>query len=331
MGHRNAGRDLFALTLSHNGTLLAVNGRNGIELWDLRTGTMKREVKLEEKQAAESLIFVEKDRWIAVATATTLPVESPKQKSYKYRHEVGIWSTASGKFVKSMRGQTEAPRFPISAAPPHALLSVDYEDTLRIWNLKTGQLEASWATPPGHPSGDGKLLLREGTAPGRLELWKIGSPDSEAREFVYRSPLCAEPFVGGRDDRKPEFKGLITANGWIENDETFTRVSYVAPDCSLVDTTLSDFKTPEGATQYLERLAAKAAEVIETGLPKDAWERVFLGKRMVVRFAGRRSSPGLFVVMWVEGRYFHQISSMSLPLALAMEREYFPKKPRTNP
>src|SRR5262249_34588190 len=159
-----------------------------------------------------------------------------------------------------------------------SLLAVDFENHLFVWNIESGKLTATWETPGGHPSGDGKLLLREGDTAGKLELWKIGDPDEKVRPFTYKSPLCNESFLDSSG--KAKFDHLFWADGFNEDDGPSGTRGYVAEDCTRLNFTRSYYKSAESAEHHFKKVGAEAAEVIETGPPKDLWMQTFLGPRM---------------------------------------------------
>jgi hypothetical protein len=201
------------------------------------------------------------------------------------------------------------------------LIAVDYSDYLRLWDLGSGELSETWETPSGHPSADGKLFLREGGAPGRLELLEIGGADESVRAFEYRSPLCAERFTGEIAENKVKFEGLAMFDGRNDDDEWWSGSSYIAQDCTPIASTHSKFKSQERAEQVLNGRAAQATEILEKRSVQKPSAAVFLGERIVARFANKHSPNGTFRILWVEDNYLCEITSSSLPLALAMERQ----------
>jgi WD40 repeat protein len=316
-----------ALALSRDGTLLALGCRDGvIELWTVPTkGGMRR---LAEGVQVESVLFAHQDQWIVALTATALPPQ-PKQRLRKYKREIAVWDSASGNKLKTFKAVAELDelRFGLTSGGPHLLLATDFKNHLRAWDLDSGELKATWETSSGHPSADGKLLLREGGAPGQLELWKIGSPDGEALPFAYKSPLCAESFTDHKKNVK--FEALFMADGFSDDEQPFgssATQGYVAQDCTRVNVTRLSFKTNERARQELDQEVTQAIEVLEKGPPKDNWAQVFLGERTVLRFPRGAYALGPFAVIWLEGTSLIEIKSSSLPVALAMEKQMLERK-----
>ncbi|HKV92370.1 MAG TPA: WD40 repeat domain-containing protein [Candidatus Angelobacter sp.] len=313
------------LALNHEGTLLATSETGGITLRDVRSNAIRRQIKLPEEQEAERLLFVHEDEWIAAQTAQTLPVESPKQHFYKYRREVGVWKIADGEKLPFFHGDTDELEYSLTLVQSHLLAATDYKDHLRLWNLETGALESSWDTPAGHLSADGKFLLRPGGAPGRLELWEIGSRDEKIRTFVYRSPNCAESLASGTSDNEPKFTNLFIADGESEEGAhigSYSALGYAAPDCSRLNYSRSSYSSPERAQQELERRKAFAKKILETGPPKGIWQQALMGPRVVAEFSTRPSWPVVYGVMWVEGNSYYEISSISLDAVLALEKQF---------
>jgi hypothetical protein len=155
-----------------------------------------------------------------------------------------------------------------------------------------------------------------------LELLEIGDSDESARAFEYRSPLCAERTAVEIGAKKVDFQDFgILADGWNDEREHTGWSSSVAPDCTPVGFSHTEFKSAERAKNELNRQAGLATEVLEKGPPKDFWQQAFLGERVVARFANRHSQSDTMVVMWVEDNVFYRISSSSLTLGLAMERQ----------
>jgi WD40 repeat protein len=313
--------DRKALALSGNGNLLAV-GHDGIELWDLQKNAIVRKIQLGEREHAESVIFADNDHKIVADIATALPAEQAKHGLLQFKYHFVVWSVASGEKRKSFARPSKELRFPLTFVAPRMLITVDYGDYLRLWDLDSGELTETWETPSGHPSADGKLFLREGGAPGRLELLEIGGPDESARAFEYRSPLCTERISDEAGSKKVNFQdfGLII-DGWNDEREHTGWSSSVAPDCTPVGFSHTDFKTAQRARNDLNRQTSLATEVLEKGPPKDFWQQAILGDRVVARFANKHSQSDTMAVMWVEDNVFYRISSSSLMLALAMERQ----------
>lgn len=314
-----------ALALNRDGSLLALGTWSDIELWAVPAGKVIS--KLADGMMTESLLFTPQDQRIVALTATALP-PLPKQRFQKYKREIGVWDSASGKKLKMFKADADLNELRFGLAiGGHLLLTTDFEDRLRAWDLDSGELKGTWETSSGHPSGDGKVLLREGGAPGQLELWEIGSPDEKARPFAYKSPLCAESFVDDKGNVK--FDGLFIADGSSDEEEPFGSSStqgYVAQDCTRVNITRLSFKTEERARLALEHEVDQAMEVLEKGPPKDERQRVFLGERRVLRFPKRGSALGSFAVIWLDGTTLREITSLSLPVALAMERQVIKKR-----
>jgi WD40 repeat protein len=313
--------DRNALALNGNGNLLAV-GHDGIELWDLQKTAIVRKIQLGEREHAESLIFADNDQRIVADIATALPVKQARHGILQFKYHFVVWSVASGAKRKSFAGANQDLQFPLTFVAPRMLITVDYGDYLRLWDLESGELTETWETPSGHPSADGKLFLRDGGAPGRLELLEIGDSDESARAFEYRSPLCAERTAVEIGAKKVDFQDFgILADGWNDEREHTGWSSSVAPDCTPVGFSHTEFKSAERAKNELNRQAGLATEVLEKGPPKDFWQQAFLGERVVARFANRHSQSDTMVVMWVEDNVFYRISSSSLTLGLAMERQ----------
>ncbi|HEX3585880.1 MAG TPA: hypothetical protein VH024_07780, partial [Candidatus Angelobacter sp.] len=154
------------------------------------------------------------------------------------------------------------------------------------------------------------------------ELLEIGGADESARAFEYRSPLCAERFTDKVDAKKVKFESFgFIADGWNDEREHTGWSSYVAPDCTPVGFSHTDFKSAERAKRELDRQTGLATEVLEQGPPEDLWQQAILGDRVVARFANKHSHSDTMVVMWVEDNVFYRISSSSLTLGLAMERQ----------
>jgi len=318
--------DGHTLALNHQGTVLATS-ENGIVLRDVGTNTLLREIKLAEGQSAERLLFVNEDRWIAALTAQILPVENPKQQFQHYHHhrEIGLWKVSNGEKLP-VHAETEEIQYSLTLVQSHLLAFSDYSNHLRFWNLETGGLESSWDTPGGHPSRDGKLLLRPGGSPGRLELWEIGSSDEKARAFVYRSPNCAESLASGTSDGKPQFDTLFIADGMSEEGArfgTFSTIGYVAQDCTPLHYSRSTYNSPERAKQEFEKVLSSAKEILENGRARDLADDGSRGVRAILRFAGKQSSSEGGAVIWTKGSTFSMISSSSLEAALALEKEFF--------
>ncbi len=314
-----------ALALNRDGSLLALGTWSGIELWAVPAA--KAVSKLADGMITESLLFTTQDQLIVALSATPLP-PLPKQRFQKYKREISVWDSASGKKLKMFKADAylNELRFGLTIGG-HLLLATDFEDHLRAWDLDSGELKGTWETSSGYPSGDGKVLLREGGAPGQLELWEIGSPDEKARPFEYKSPLCAESFVD--DEGNVKFDGLFIADGSSDEEQPFGSSSthgYVAQDCTRVNITRLSFKTEERARQELKHEVDQAIEVLEKGPPKDEGQRVFLGERRVLRFPRRDSALGPFAIIWLDGSSLREITSSSLPVALAMEKQVMKKR-----
>jgi WD40 repeat protein len=313
-----------ALALNGDGRLLALGCWDGVELWTLPAKDAVR--RFAEGVQVESVLFAHQDEWIVALTASALPPQ-PKQRLQEYRREIAVWDSASGNKLKTFKTDAlDELRFGLTSGGPYLLLATDFKDHLRAWSLDSGELKATWETSSGHPSADGKFLLREGGALGQLELWEISSPDEKARPFAYKSPLCAKSFADDKGTIK--FEGLSIADGVSDEDEplgSYSGHNYVAQDCTPLNVTRLSYKTAGRARQELDREVAQTIEVLEKGLPKDAsWQGV-LGERRVLRFPRRGPTPGPFAVIWLQGNSIIEINSPALPVALAGEKQFLEK------
>lgn len=311
-----------ALALNHDGSSLALAGSDGIEIWTVALPMVEPRIRLAKKKSVERLLFVDGTQELAALEATPLPPE-PKQTILKFKREVVLWNYVTGQKLKTFEGDPGELRFPLAIGDRNSLFAVDYHDHLFVWNIDSGRLAATWETPAGHLSGDGKSLLRETGQPGKLDLWEIGTPDEQSRSLVYRSPLCGEP-LSGNGAAKPKFQPTFIADGESEEGAplgSFNVQGYVAQDCTTVGVSRSTFNSPERAKREFDGRAAHAAEILETGPPRGLSAETFSGPRMVVRFAGLHSEPATYVVMWVRGDSFGEISSLSLAAVLAFEEE----------
>ena len=317
-----------ALALNQDGTLLATNGPESIELWDTRTGSIAKRFRIAEGWA-ERFLFTPENGWLVAQTAQTLPLESPRQHTYKYRREIGVWNIASGEKIRSFSGPAEEIRFSLTLIRSHTLAATDYTDHLYFWNLETGVLESIWDSPMGHPSTGGELLLHEGGEPGQLQLWKIGGSHEKARSFAYRSAVCAQDLVAGSASGKPKFELLFYADGSVDEEEfgSFSSIGYVAADCSRLHYSRSAYKSPQRAEQELEQRIAMAEKIIARGTKPPGWEH-WLPSRTVACLSRKYSWPCMNVVMWVDGNALYEISSVSLPAVLALEAHFLEKDGR---
>lgn len=251
-----------ALALNEDGTLLLLGSWDGVELWTLgATGSTRN---LVENITAESVLFARRDQWIVALTAIALPFKANKHVR-EYKREIGVWDRQSGKKLKTLQpnGPLHELQFGLSSGGPDFVLASDFKDHLYAWDLETGALKGSWNTLAGHPSSDGKLLLRPGGLPGELELWEIGSPDSDARTFVYKSPLCASSLQDANG--KVRFDALGIGDGQSADDEPFgsySNAGYVAQNCTPVGVTRLSYKTEERALHEMQRRVDLALEVL---------------------------------------------------------------------
>lgn len=309
-----------ALALNDDGTLLLLGCWDGVELWTLRVNGSTRRVI--ENITAEAVLFAHDDQWIVALTATALPVQ-PNQHYRKYKREIGIWDRTNGKRLRALElnGPLEELEFGVSCAGSDRILASDFKQHLYLWDLATGALKGSWKTPAGHPSPDGTLLLRPGGLPGQLQLWEIGSPDSDARNFVYKSSLCAP---GLRDaNGNVRFEALGIADGQSADDEPFgsySNIGYVARDCTPVGLSHLSYKTEERALKEMRRQISSALEIMDAPLEHGLHDSV-LTQRVVLRVPGLTPEVGGFSILRLQGKSLIEIYSTSLPAALAMEKQ----------
>jgi WD40 repeat protein len=314
-----------AVALTRDGTLLALGCRNGVELFTVKAKGAGR--RFAGDVLVESVLFAHHDQWIVALTASPLPL-NPKGRVQKYKREISVWDIASGTRLRTLTADVDLDelRFGLTSGGSHLLLAADLEGHLREWDLDSGTLKATFTTSSGHPSDDGRFLLREGSAAGQLELWKIGSPDERARLFGYRSPSCADSFADEKGNVK--FEALFVADGFSDNEQPFGSTvvnGYVAQDCTRVNVKRLKFQTKERARQELDHEAAQAVEVIEKGPPK-GYRLYLIGERKVLRLSRRVHRLGPFAVIWLEGTSLFEINSSSLEVALAMEKQTLEKR-----
>jgi len=308
-----------ALALNDDGTSLLLGSWDGVELWALgATGSTRR---LVENITAESVLFAHHDQWIVALTAAALPLKS-NEHFRKYQREIGVWDRLSGKRLKTLapNGPLDELQFGLSSGGPDGVLASDFKEQLYLWDLETGALKGSWTTLAGHASSDGMLLLRPGGLPGELELWEIGSPDSDVRRFIYKSPLCASSLQDA--DGNVRFDALAIGDGQSADDEPFgsySNAGYVAHDCTPVGVSRLSYKTEERARQELQRRVGRALEILDTP-QQHHLDDTALSQRVALRARGLTATVNGFSILWLQGKSLIEIYSTSLPAALAMEK-----------
>lgn len=318
--------DRNALALNADGTILAFSARNGIALWDVATSSIFRTLSLPKNTDAESLLFIDsqgqtrllQQHLLAAAIATAV-APKPGDRLRKFTREAAIWDVNSAKKLKTLKGHFNELSSPISTGG-NTLFAMDEE--LHAWNIKTGNRQSIGIISEGFVSGDGRFLLRTSKEPGSLALWQIDSTPQKIRTFTYRSPLCAEEFVSATDVQKAGLDGLLIADGYVDNGSIGSYSVYlsVAKDCTPVRSARSTYASEKRARQVLQQRMASAAEVLQNP-NHDLPMRTASTEPALVRFPDDLNYSGGVAIMWTEGRTLYEISSSSLPVALAMESE----------
>lgn len=163
-----------ALVLNHDGSRLVTAGDDSaVRTWDVLKGRAIHTFNVEPGDWINYLVYAHDESWILSAHG---------------HNDITIWDATTGEKLRTLRGHTDQVEFLAAIPKSNTLFSVADDDTLRAWNLSTGQLEGKWTSSLGIVSADGRFMLRTTTRPGHLEMWPIGA-DKEGRSFLYESAL----------------------------------------------------------------------------------------------------------------------------------------------
>jgi WD40 repeat protein len=143
-GHRS----VFAVSYSPEAKMIATGGynKNGIKIWDAKTGKLLSTIKLDRRRTAWSLAWT-----------------SDEKKLIAGNHSIRIFDTATWQQIAVLKGHTNVVRS-LTLFPNDCLLaSTSGDKTARLWNLDTN---LQVGPPLQHKnfvkcsafSADGKLL-----------------------------------------------------------------------------------------------------------------------------------------------------------------------------
>ncbi len=313
----------IAFALNHAGTVLAATGNAEIQLWDVDRAAVTSTIKLNDRQAGESLLFAHHGAILVSALQQARPFK-PGDWHVEYDREIIVWDTSSGHKVQTISQTAEAAaRFPM-AVLGNSVFQVSYDRHLRQWDLETGQLKANWETEAGYISADGQFLLRPAGAPGQLQLWKIGTPDQNARPFVYKSATCGPSIVdpSGKSVEMDKFQPTWMGNGTTKDGYSLGFTGWIARDCTVVTRTNGYFETAERAQQELQSDIKRASRIVKPA-SADATKlnALFPGERVVLVFEDPHSHAETAEVVWIDGTTYHKLSTSSLPVALEFAKD----------
>ncbi len=185
--HRGA---INSVAFSDDGETCATGGEDkSLCLWKTATGELLHRVSPADPQAHRN----------AITTVQFLP--GGRLLTAGRDNIVNVWDIADGKFP-AVAGHFEGRGGDVaqlSASPDGQFFLFDQGRELRVRSTSDGRLQAPLTNPSGSLnfstmalfSPDGKTILTNGAAPGKLQLWRApaGHPSraSELRQFIWSS------------------------------------------------------------------------------------------------------------------------------------------------
>ena len=312
-----------AVALNRTGAVLAADGHDGIDLWDVEHSQILRTIKLADRQFAQSLLFTQSDNML-VSVLQHARQPQPGDRRVQFDYEIASWEVSSGRKLRTIPAPPEAIAiFPL-AVSGSSLFAMSYDQHLRQWNLETGKLEATWETTPSYISADGKFALRKAGLPGRLELWKIGASDETAQAFVYRSPTCGPSITDASSDADgiDTFRVAWMGDGRTDDGYMLGFSGWVARDCTVATLTNAYFKSAARAQQELQSDIGHASQIIRPkGATVATLKNVLPRERIVLVFANPRLHTESAAVVWIDNTTYRKIETPSLPVALRLAED----------
>jgi WD40 repeat protein len=182
-GHSGA---IYAVAFSPDGKQCVTGGEDrAICVWEVATGKLLHQVRSAHKAAVTSLQYATSTRLVSAGRDKRLLV-------WDLDDDKGPQLTGPSFDRRSLDVPT------LGVSPDGKQVLFDEGRELRVLSLETNKLDGTLQNPPGAVnfstmalfSPDGKMILTNGAAAGRLQLWRTptgGGPAAELRRLLWNS------------------------------------------------------------------------------------------------------------------------------------------------
>jgi hypothetical protein len=127
-------------------------------------------------------------------------------------------------------------------------------------------------------------------------------------------------------DQKPEAKpplhfSVIVAGETIEDGVRMGTTEYRSSDGVPLQMTYGHFPDPDHATAKFEKVLSTAVKIVERRTELDQAGKA-IGQRAQVIIPASKPNQTIPAILWTDGPQFHEISAISLPDILELEKQY---------
>jgi len=147
--------------------LAAVCNENIVRIWDLDTPLQVRDLSVGPDDFVNWIRFSRDGRRLFASTGGANLVQ--------------VFDLSTGAVVSTLKGHKDQV-YSFAVQTNGLVITTSADETVRLWNIKTGKLLKTLKIPHGLIAADGSVVLAQAEQPGILELWDVRT-GSKVRTF----------------------------------------------------------------------------------------------------------------------------------------------------